>query len=163
MSILEMCQWLQDLGWATGIRESTLVFPILEGSHLLGLAVIMGPVLMFDLRLTGLGWRTDPVSKVARTFIPFSLGGALLMVGTGIPLFCSEAVKCYQSGWFRIKVIMLFAALANALYFHLKTQSSWAAWENDMVPPTAARMAGYLSMAFWTLVILAGRWTAYTL
>jgi hypothetical protein len=162
-TILGFCQWLQNLGWCTSLRESTLAFPIVEGTHLLGLAFILGPVLMFDLRLSGLAWRDHPVSKIARIFVPYSLTGALLMFATGVALFCAEAVKCYNSGWFRIKVVLLIVAGLNALYFHTKTQSTWAAWDNRPTPPPNARMAGVLSMVFWAGVLLAGRWTAYNL
>ncbi|MEO8098961.1 MAG: DUF6644 family protein [Acidobacteriota bacterium] len=162
-SILEFCQWLQDLGWTTALRESQYMFPILEGTHLLGLAFILGPVLMLDLRLAGIAWRDTPVSKIANTFVPYSIAGAILMFVTGILLFCSEPIRCYNSGWFRVKVVLLIVAGANALYFHMKTQSTWAQWDNLRMPPPQARMAGILSMVFWAGVVFAGRWTAYTL
>jgi len=162
-SILELCQRLQQVGWATDLRESTLMFPIVEGLHLLGLAFILGPVLMLDLRLAGIAWRDIPVSKIAKTFVPYSIAGAIVMFATGILLFCSEPVRCYESGWFRIKVVLLFVAGANALYFHVKTQSTWATWENLAVPPPQARMAGILSMIFWAGVVFTGRFTAYNL
>jgi uncharacterized membrane protein len=161
--ILNLCRWLESLQWATTLRESQFAFPVIEGAHLLGLAFIMGPVLMLDFRLVGLAWRDQPVSKVAQTFVPYSLGGAVVMFVTGIVLFCAEAVKCYQSGWFRIKVILLAAAGINALYFHTKTQSTWRAWDDRVVLPASARAAGIISLVVWAGVLLAGRWTAYTL
>jgi hypothetical protein len=163
MSIIEFCQWLQDLGWTTALRESQLAFPIIEGIHLLGLAFILGPVLMLDFRLAGLAWRDQPVSRIAKAFVPYSITGAVLMFGTGLLLFAAEAVRCWKSGWFRIKLVLLFVAGINALYFHLKTQRGWADWDTDAVLPSSARMAGILSMVFWAGVVLAGRWTAYTL
>jgi hypothetical protein len=163
MSVLEICQAIQNWQWSTALRESILMFPLIEGLHLVGLAFIMGPVLMFDLRLAGALWTDQPVSKVAKVFVPFSLWGAALSFATGILLFCAEPVKCYDSGWFRIKVVMLAIAGGNALYFHFKTQTTWAAWDNLTIPPPAARRAGVVSIFLWSLVILAGRWTAYNL
>ena len=98
------------MGWATALRESQLMFPIIEGLHLLGLAFIMGPVLMLDFRLAGFAWKDTPVSKIAKTFVPYSLVGATVMFVTGILLFCAEAVRCYNSGWFRIKIVLLVVA-----------------------------------------------------
>jgi len=162
-TLLELCQRLQDVRWATDLRESQLMFPIVEGIHLLGLALIMGPVLMLDFRLAGIAWKDTPVSKIAKTFVPYSLFGAAIMFITGILLFCAEAVRCYNSGWFRVKLVLLFVAGANALYFHMKTQSTWSTWDTLAIPPPEARRAGVLSMVFWTGVIFAGRWTAYNL
>lgn len=151
------------MGWATALRESSLAFPVVEGIHLLGLAFLLGPVLMLDFRLAGLAWRDQPVSKIAKAFVPWSLGGAVVMFATGIALFCAEAVRCYESPWFRVKVVLLAVAGINALYFHMKTQSTWGKWDTVAVPPPQARMAGILSMVFWAGVVFAGRWTAYTM
>ncbi len=161
--ILEFCQWLQDLGWATGLRESQYMFPIIEGIHLLGIAFILGPVLMLDFRLAGLAWTDQPVSKIARAFVPYSIWGAGLSFATGLLLFCAEAVRCYDSPWFRVKVILLAAAGANALYFHLRTQAGWGVWETQAIPPARARLAGFASIVLWAGVLFAGRWTAYNL
>ena len=35
----ELCQWLQDLSWATDLRESEWMFPIIEGTHVIALAL----------------------------------------------------------------------------------------------------------------------------
>jgi len=161
--MIEFCQWLQDLGWTTALRESQFLFPIIEGIHLLGLAFILGPVLMLDFRLAGIAWRDQPVSRIANAFVPYSVAGATLMFVTGGLLFAAEAVRCWNSAWFKVKVVLLIVAGANALYFHFKTQRGWGAWDTDAVPPPAARMAGILSIIFWAGVVLAGRWTAYTL
>jgi hypothetical protein len=161
--MIEFLQWLEGLGWTTALRESQYMFPIVEGIHLLGLAFILGPVLMLDFRLVGFAWRDQPVSRIAKAFVPYSVAGATLMFATGILLFAAEPVRCWNSDWFKIKIGLLFVAGLNAVYFHFKTQSGWGAWDTDSVPPPAARMAGILSIIFWAGVVLAGRWTAYTL
>jgi hypothetical protein len=162
-TILQFLEWLHTVQWATALRESTLMFPLIEGTHLIGLAFILGPVLMLDFRLSGIAWRDQPVSKIATTFVPWSIVGAVLMFVTGILLFCSEPVKCWESGWFRIKIVLMFLAGLNALYFHAKTQSTWSKWDTLATPPLQARMAGILSMILWFGVVFAGRFTAYNL
>src|SRR5947207_3363482 len=47
------CEQLQESWVSTAIRESTLMFPLIEGTHLLALALMIAPVMMFDLRLIG--------------------------------------------------------------------------------------------------------------
>lgn len=161
--LLTFCQWLQDTSIGTQIRESILVFPILEGTHLLGLALMMGPVMMYDLRLTGLLWRAEPVSKVKWSFLPITFTGFFLMISTGVLLFWSEPIKCYNSTYFRIKVVLLILAGLNALVFHSTIDRKTAEWDMDSPPPTRARFAGFCSLFLWILVIFAGRYTAYNL
>lgn len=161
--LLQMCEAIREWGWSTALRESLLVFPIIEGLHLLGIALMLGPVLMLDLRLAGFAWTDQPVSKVAKTFVPYSVAGTVFMFITGILLFCATPVRAYESFWFRVKLVMLVIAGFNALYFHFKTQTTWGQWDDLKVPPTSARLAGITSMLFWAGVVFAGRWTAYNL
>lgn len=163
MSLIDICQWLENLNWAVALRESQFVFPVIEGTHLLGLALMMVPILMFDLRLLGLMWTGEPASKIRNQFLPISIVGGILMVLTGSILFASEAVKCYGSTYFRIKVLMLFLAALNVIAFHSTIDRSIREWENDSPPPPRARLAGVLSILVWTGVIFAGRYTAYNL
>jgi len=39
MSLLEICQWIENTPSSTALRESILMFPIIEGSHVLGLGL----------------------------------------------------------------------------------------------------------------------------
>src|SRR5438876_907826 len=42
-------QWIYDTSSSTGIRESLWVFPLIEGTHLLGIALSAGALCWFDL------------------------------------------------------------------------------------------------------------------
>ena len=163
MSIVDICQMLQDMGPATSLRESQFMFPVIEGSHLLGLALMMAPVLMFDLRLLGVLWKKEPASEIRNQFMPITVAGGLLMVSTGVLLFWSEAVKCYNSTYFRVKVVMLILATINVIIFHSTIDRRINEWENDSPPPSRAKLAGIMSILLWTGVIFAGRYTAYNL
>ena len=61
---LRICQWLQDSQFGTALHESTYMFPLIETTHVLGLAVSVGLILMTDLRLVGAFMRDQPVSEV---------------------------------------------------------------------------------------------------
>ena len=72
-------------------------------------------------------------------------------------------MKCYNSVYFRIKVVALILAGLNAMVFHSTIDRTTAQWDTSSPPPLRARMAGILSLTLWTLVIFAGRYTAYNL
>jgi hypothetical protein len=163
MSIFEICQWIQDTSIGTGIRESTYVFPLIEASHVLGLAVSVGTIAIVDLRLIGATMTKEPVTDVIEQLEPWSLWGFLVMFLSGGLLFWSEAARLYPSYSYRIKFIFLFLLGVNALYFHATTYKSVDRWNNDAVTPFKARMAGWIGITFWAVVIFMGRWTAYNL
>ena len=156
-----MCQWLQDTPLGTALRESTWVFPIVEGTHLLAISLSVGTLLLMDLRLAGFLFTKEPVSGVTRAVLPISVIGFSIMFITGILLFWCQAVKAWGSIYFKIKLMLLVLAAANALIFELTVRRKSSEWDNDPVPPFRARIAGIAAIVLWAGIICAGRTMAY--
>ena len=156
-------QWMQTSDIGTGIRESIWLFPVVEATHVLTLALSVGVLIWFDLRLMGWGMKHQPISQVHKQVMPYAFVGFVIMFVTGVLLFWSEAEKCYLSGFFRAKVIFLLLAGLNAGIFELSTKKTIEEWDKYPVPPVKARMAGLVSIISWAAVIIAGRATAYNL
>jgi hypothetical protein len=161
-ALARFCQQLYDSNIGSGIRESIWVFPIIEGTHLLGIALSVGMLCWFDLRLLGLVFRDQPVSKVWKQVMPVAFVGFALMFVTGLLLFWAEAMTAYHSIHFWIKMALLVLAGANALRFETTAHRNMAEWDSAPVPPRAARLTGALSLILWTAIIITGRTMAYT-
>jgi hypothetical protein len=161
MSIPDLCQWLQSTPWGVGIRESTLLFPMIEGTHAIGIALSVGVLLIMDLRLAGVLMRREPVSEIFNQLMPWSLAGFIIMFLTGALLFWAQAMKAYGSIFFRIKLALLVLAGINALVFELTLRRSIVDWDTAEKPPFRARLAGVLGIILWAGVIAAGRTMAY--
>ena len=71
MSLLEVCQWINDTAPATALRESDIAFPIVESIHVLAITLMAGTVSVVDLRLLGIVLKREPVSQVAEQVLPF--------------------------------------------------------------------------------------------
>ena len=155
--------WMQTSNIGTGIRESFWTFPIIETTHVLALAVSVGLLVWFDLRLLGWGMKHQPISQIHKQIMPYAVIGFVIMFVSGALLFWSEAEKCYRSGFFRAKVAFLVIAAFNATIFELRTKKTIAEWDKHPIPPAKARIAGWLSLISWAAVIIAGRATAYNL
>ena len=163
MSLYALCEWLQNTQIGTSIRESIWVFPIIESAHVLGLAISVGLLVWFDLRLVGWTMRHQPISVMHRQLMPWSLVGFSIMFLSGALLFWSNALRAYNSGFFQLKVLFLFLAAVNAIVFELTTKRRIAEWDKAPLPPKRVRLAGMLSLALWIAVITFGRATAYNL
>jgi hypothetical protein len=161
-SLYELCNWINNSVSSTAIRESVLVFPIIEGLHLLAIGVSAGTIVLTDLRLMGLMMKKDPASKVLSAVLPFSIGGFIVVFITGSLLFWAEAEKSYRNPWFRFKLLFLVFAGLNALIFHTGIYRRMNIWDNDDTPPGKARMAGAVSIVLWATVIWLGRQFAYS-
>jgi hypothetical protein len=159
--LARFCQWLYDSNIGTGIRESIWVFPIVEGTHLLGIALSVGMLCWFDFRLLGLALPDQPVSKVWRQVMPAALVGFVLMFITGLLLFWAEASRAYASVHFWIKIALLIGAGVNALIFEATAHRNMAEWDLARVPPLSARVNGAISLVLWAAIIITGRTMAY--
>ena len=160
--IRDACQWIYETSISTGIRESVYVFPLIEGIHLLGIALSVGMLCWFDLRLLGLAMCDQPVSKVWKRVMPTAIAGFILMFITGGLLFWAEAKTAYNSMDFWIKMGLLVIVGINAGVFEMTTHRHAAKWDNDRILPTRARMAGLISLLLWVAVIVTGRTMAYS-
>ena len=163
MNLLPVFEWIQNSSVGTSIRESILVFPIVETAHVVGLSFSVGLILITDLRLIGAILPSERPSGVMRQLRGWMLAGFALMFSSGGLLFWAEAAKCYKSPAFRFKMIFLLLAGLNALLFETTLGRSIGAWDDRAVPPQRARMAGWISLVCWSGVVVFGRWTAYGL
>lgn len=159
--MLEFFQWLETTGVSVAIRESTLMFPVIEGTHVLSLALSVGTIVALDLRLVGWGLKKIPVSVIFEQLRPWSLLGFAIMFITGILLFWSEPVKCATTPAFIVKMILLAGTGINAFLFDRRVYKTVSSWDSAVDVPGRAKLAGYASLILWFGVIFAGRWTAY--
>jgi predicted DNA repair protein MutK len=161
MSLLPFCQWLAETPGSVALRESLYMYPLVESAHVLTLCVFLGTAVMFDLRLLGITLTKVPTSQLKRRLGPWITGGFIVMMTTGVLLFHANPVRSYQSLWFRMKVVALVLAGLNAFVFHRTIDQRIDEWDQDPVPPTAARIAGARSLVLWAIVVVAGRMIAY--
>lgn len=140
------------------IRGSAWLFPFVEAFHLVALAVIGGAVLLVDFRLLGLGLKRQPVAELARDAQPFLIGSLLFMIASGVPLFMSEAIKCYYSFAFWTKM----TALALAIIFTFTIRRRVTLADEARFSPAIARAVGAISILLWSTVGWGGRWIGFS-
>ena len=73
--IFTICQWLEQTTVGTRIRESLWLFPIIETVHIFGIILLVGATSILDLRLMGLTFRDEAVSKLAQAVFAVGVGG----------------------------------------------------------------------------------------
>lgn len=80
MFLLSFCHWLAKTHISIAMRHSTYGFAVVEIGHLLALAIFGGSVILVDLRLLGLGFKSQPAAEVAKDLLPLTAGGVLVML-----------------------------------------------------------------------------------
>lgn len=152
--------WLYASTPAAYVRDSVWAYPALEIVHVLGLGLVIGSILAYDLRL--LGWHRDlPLSRLGQHLLPWVWIGFALNLASGALLFMSDAVEFAENTSFRVKMLLLMLAGLNALWFQHRLAPAIPAWDRDADAPGAARTAAVLSIVLWLAIVTAGRLMAY--
>lgn len=161
MDMLALCKWLEQTWVGGGIRQSLWLFPAIETLHLLGMAALVGTITVYDLRLLGWILRRERVSDLTRRLLPWAWAGFAVQVITGALLFSSEAVKVYDNPAFRVKILLILLAGAQALIFQWTSYRNVATWDDSQVMPVGAKMAGCISILLWIGIVAAGRFIGF--
>jgi hypothetical protein len=107
---------------------------------------------MVDLSLLGLGIGRSPASRIARELSGWTAAGLAIMLSSGPLILSSEAIRCYRTPAFWVKM----ALLAIALIFHF-TIHARVVFEEPPAPPQRAKWTACVSLGLWISVALAGK------
>ena len=118
--LLPFFKWSDSTWLGETIRGSRIYFPIIETFHLLALTVLFGAVIVLNLRLCRIIMKHQPVQQVAEDLKPWAFWSLIVILVSGFMLFTSEAMKCYASGPFQVKMVFLFLALVFHFTVHRK-------------------------------------------
>lgn len=152
---------LQDLNFPTQIRESDWLFPTIETVHVFALVLVVGTIMIVDLRLLGLSNKERPFSQVASEMLPWTWAAFSIAATAGLLMFSSKAVTYYSNIPFRLKMVCLLLAAINMALFHWLGTRRLETWDRKR-PPLAAKFAGAASLLLWTVIVAAGRWIGFT-
>jgi uncharacterized protein DUF6644 len=159
----ELISYLENSSIADNIRENDLLFPLIETVHVLAICLVVGSILVVDLRLLGLASTGRPVSRITRAILPLTWCAFVIAIASGGLMFISNASKYLGNGYFVAKMVLIGVAGLNMLVFHFVGARDLPKWENDRQPPLPARLAGGASILLWIAVVACGRWIGFTM
>ena len=151
---------IEGMPLAVAMRHELWLYPMVEIVHIAGFVVLVGTIVVLDLRLLGLG-RTLSVRALTRHVVPWSAGAFLLIVPTGLLMFTAHASDFLTNRAFQLKLLLILCAATNAAVFHMSAYRSVDAWDRNASPPAGARLHAALSLTLWFSVIACGRLLAY--
>lgn len=161
MSLESIFQAVQNTDWATALRESALVYPIVMSTHLACIAIFGGMILMTDLRLLGVALKGVPASEVIRQLRLWKRVGFCVMVTCGVLLASSKAMTYFPNPYFWTKVTLLALVGAHAAVFKSRVYDNPDWLDREPAMPGIAKWAGAISLALWFGVMAMGRLIAY--
>lgn len=147
---------LESLPFVQALRDAGWVVPALQVVHTLGFVVLVGSVIMFDLRILGLS-KGISVRALARHLLPWSWASLALIVPTGLVMFLLRADELLGDGRFQLKMGLLMLAGINVIVFHTGPYQGVEHWDVGKRSPVAAQLLVIVSIAIWIAIIACGR------
>ena len=162
MTIDATLHWLETTRLATGIRDSLVFFPLLESAHVLGLSLVVGTIVVIDLRLLGLASTQRPFQRMASDIMKWTWSAFALTAFAGALMFITNAEVYFHNFYFRMKIALLALAAINVIAFHLTAYRTLPRWDRSPSAPPIGRAVAVISLLLWVGAIVAGRMIGFT-
>lgn len=143
-------QWILGSAWA---------WPIMEILHFIGLSLLLGSLLVIDLRLAGFFRKIDITAT--HKLLPLTFLGFAINLTTGIMFVIGDPYRYTANIGFWWKMSLLLIAGLNALWFWWKINPVMPSWDAHADTPALAKMIAWISLTSWFGVLLFGRLIPY--
>jgi hypothetical protein len=135
-----------------GLQSHPWAYPVLEIVHICGIALLLGNLVLLELRVFGRG-AAIALQPLARLALGTAVAGFSLAAASGLAMFASQPGELLSNRAFTLKMLLLFTAGCNAAWFHAR--GSLARCD------TVAKLLMVTSTLLWLAVLACGRWIAY--
>jgi hypothetical protein len=140
-------------GLGRSVMDRNWVWPASEALHFIGLWLILGIILIVNLRLLGF-MPSVPYSAVHR-LLPWAALGLLINVVTGMVFVTATPDQYGENISFLWKIIFLMVAGLDLLYITV-FEGPWHV-ESGKTPPLRVKIAGATAIISWVGVMYFGR------
>ena len=152
--------WLASTPPSVFIQEhNAWAIPAIQTVHIVGIALVMGSVLMIDLRILGLAWTEQTLRQTTARFGPWLTGSLWLLLATGLLMVVGEPVRelVSFSFWLKMALVAIGAVVAVSFQRALRREERW---ERQAAQPSIKLLA-IVTFFVWIGVIFLGRLIAY--
>ncbi|AMO21553.1 hypothetical protein GCM10027034_03700 [Ramlibacter solisilvae] len=135
-----------------GLQSHPWAYPVLEIAHIFGIGLLMGNLMLLEVRVFGRGAQL-PLQSLARLALTVALAGFSLAAASGLLMFASQPGELLANRAFTLKMVLILVAGCNAAWFHGRRSLA----RGDAL----ARLQLLASTLIWLAVLACGRWIAY--
>jgi hypothetical protein len=153
---------IEASGLATKIRDSVYLFPMIESTHVIGLALVFGTIAVIDLRLLGIASTHRSFQRMWSDILKWTWAAFVLTALTGALMFTTNASVYYHNFYFRTKMVLLALTGINMLFFELTAGRTIHNWDTARSAPRSGKAVAVLSLAMWIAIICVGRLIGFT-
>lgn len=154
--------WLSTTSPSVFIQEhNTWTIPAIQSIHIVGIAMVMGSVLMINLRILGWAGSDQTLRQTARRFGPWLTGSLWLLLATGLLMVIGEPVRELVTFSFWAKMALVAVGTLIAVIFQATLRRHEQRWEETLVHRPSIKAVAILTFVVWACIIVLGRLIAY--
>lgn len=147
--------WLRETPLGDAVRNMPGLFPATEMAHFIGLSLLIGVMLVVDLRILG-AFRQTSYNSVLK-LLPLAVLGFAINLISGVFFIAGNPYLYFTNPAFFVKLGVIALGGLNALWFTFAEHRQIAGLDSDATAPLLARVMAGASLAMWIAVILLGR------
>lgn len=152
--------WIRSTPFNSFMLNTPWAFPAAETFHFMGLTLLLGSLIVVDLRGMGM-LRVIPFQQ-AHKLIPLALIGFGINLVTGICFLFADPGAYFGNLGFWYKMVFIALAGINALAFEILVYRKVRAGDLSAEDSLTAKVTSALSLVFWFNVLILGRFLPYT-
>jgi hypothetical protein len=160
-TVASFCDWLAQTPASLLIQTVNWIIPAVQSVHILAVAIVMSSAVLVDLRLLGLAGTDQPISAVARRFMPWIWFAVLALLTSGTLLVIGEPRRDLLNPVFVAKMALLAATVLMTALFQITLSRKMLAWDAAATRRRGPALFAIASLALWVAVLVCGRWIAY--
>jgi hypothetical protein len=111
MNLTRLWQMSYDSPTVDILRNSKHAIPIIQGVHLLGIALLLGSVVILNFRLIGIGLSGIKLEVVAKQVWSWGTAGLIMAIVSGFFVFLPDPARYAANTSFVTKMSLLLASI----------------------------------------------------
>jgi len=159
--VKQFAEWLSTTLPSVFIQKhNSWAIPTIQSIHIVGIAMVMGSVLMIDLRILGWAGMDQTLRQTTSRFGPWLTGSLWLLLATGILMVIGEPVRelVTFSFWLKMALVAIGTLVAAKFQAALRRHEQL---EEALARRASIKGLAILTFLIWACIIVLGRLIAY--
>jgi len=147
-----ICNWLQHSKFLMFFLSWPPLAVALEVMHYIGIFIMVGSIVLVDLRVLGIAAHKRKLGEFAAQLFPYAWFGLAMIVVSGFLMFTSQAADYYNDPTFHKKMIVMLLALVAAVFIRIGAPK----WESAGAIPLTGKVVALVCMVLMFETIIYG-------
>jgi hypothetical protein len=155
----DLIAWLENSLLGNYMLDSIWAYPVVLSAHAVGMSIVVGTVVIMDLRL--IGFASEARLDSFKSMFALTWFGVALNFLSGVALLVSDPAHFFYHPVFWIKMGLMFSGVISVYFLWRQINLEGNNMQGIFGASSRVKLLAGLSLIVWLSVIVAGRLIAY--